>query len=153
MGPVSETLHKSGPSVISGEAPPGGGGSRSWRLASRSPQARQVKLAVLRVPPRRDARREERGDCAQPSNGGAGLIELTHMGVAGSEVAIRRREIRFVLDRQEELWYRLVEALPLEMRGSDHIVNEPDAASRCSIAPPDSPAINLRKPLMYQPRA
>ena len=33
------------------------------------------------------------------------------MGIAGGEKSVRLREVRIVLDRQEQLWQGLVEAL------------------------------------------
>jgi len=85
-------------------------GSGSCLFAGHQAPARKVQFALLR--PRiahRDRDRIGRYR-AQPFDDGAGLIEPTHMRVAGRESAVRRREAWILLDRQEELRYRLVEA-------------------------------------------
>ena len=93
-------------------------------------QAREEKLAVLRVAENRAARHHEGGDGAQLRNDLPCLIESSHVGVAGGERAIGRGEVRLVLDREEELWYCLVEAPAEEMREADYVENCAKPAAR-----------------------
>jgi hypothetical protein len=60
-------------------------------MPSRQPQARQEKLAVLRVPIVADVRYHDRGNRAQPRDCLSCLVEPTYMSVAGGESAMRRR--------------------------------------------------------------
>src|SRR5208282_3177714 len=92
-----------------------GGGWRSGRLAGRQAQARQVELAVLGVPVLAEVRYHERRDGAQPRDDLSRVVEPTHMGVAGGERAIRAREAGILLDREEQLRHRLIEAPAEEM--------------------------------------
>ena len=61
-------------------------------------------------------RYHDRGDGAQPRDDLSRVIEPSHMRVAGGEKAIRVREVRIVLDREEQLRHCLVEAPAEEMR-------------------------------------
>ena len=92
----------------------------------------------------------------------ARVVEPSHMRVAGGEKAIGYREARIVLDREEQLRHRLVEAPAEEVRGAndDRATGRlgraglrRSAVSACSIAISGSPAQSLRRPLMFQPRA
>jgi hypothetical protein len=61
-------------------------------MPSRQPQARQQKLAVLSVAKEAGVQYHDSGDGAQPLDNLSGVVEPTHMGVAGGETAIRIRE-------------------------------------------------------------
>src|SRR5712671_3424831 len=94
------------------------GGSGSWRLARRQAQARQQQLALLDVPQEAGVRYDDRSNGAQPRDDLSGVVESTHMGVAGGEKAIRLRVAWILLDREEEFRYCLIEAPSEEMRGA-----------------------------------
>jgi hypothetical protein len=46
----------------------------------------------------------------------SGIIEPTHLRVAGSEIAIRDRETGILLDRKEQFRHRLIEPPTEKMR-------------------------------------
>ena len=92
------------------------GGSGSCRLARRQAQAREVKLAMPGVPLVGAVRYHDRSDGAQPRNDLSCVIEPTHMGVAGGESAVRRREARIILDREKQFRHCFSEA-PTEETG------------------------------------
>src|SRR6266852_6274685 len=52
-----------------------------------------------------------RGNGPQPLDDLSCVFEPTHMGVAGSEIAVRGGEARILLDCQKELWLSFSEAL------------------------------------------
>src|SRR5215472_15803162 len=106
-----------------------GSTSGSFLLASRQPQARQVKLAVLWVAQTRDVRHQDRGDSAQPLDVLSGFVGPAQMGVARSDPAIWLRRVRIILDRHEQLRYRLLEAAAEAMRGADCIERCADAGA------------------------
>ena len=66
------------------------GGSGSFRLADRQPQARQQQLAVLGVGVKQIPWYDQRGNGAQPSDNRARFVEPPHMGIARGENAVRR---------------------------------------------------------------
>ena len=88
----------------------------SGPLAGRQAQAREEKLAVLGVPQEAGVRYHDRGNGLQPLDHFSRLIELTHVGVAGSEKALRQREASVLLDREEQLRHGLIETPTEEMR-------------------------------------
>ena len=63
-------------------------GWRSCCFARRQPQARQKQLAVLGVPHVAGIRHYRRIDGAQSLNDFSRLVEPSHVGVAGGEIAI-----------------------------------------------------------------
>ena len=85
-------------------------GSGSFRLASRQAQARQIKLALLRVSVWCDARHHDGGDRVQPHDNLSRFVEPPHMRIAGSEITMRLRVARIVLDREAEFRHCLIEA-------------------------------------------
>jgi hypothetical protein len=60
----------------------------------------------------------DRGNSAQPRDDLSGVVELTHIGVAGGEKAIRLRVAWILLDREKELRHCPIEAPSEEMRGA-----------------------------------
>src|SRR5215831_7855443 len=58
----------------------------------------------------------DRADGAETPDDFARLGDASHMGVAGGEVAIRRREARILLDREEQFRHGLIEPPSQEMR-------------------------------------
>src|SRR6266481_5385448 len=82
------------------------------------------------------------------------------MGIAGGEKAMRLREVRIILDRQEQLWQGLVEAPTKKQRHADRTENLAEPAARAeaqrNLKALDSQsglAIFPRMPRIYQPRA
>ena len=103
----------------------------SGRLTGRQAQTRQVKLAVLGIAQVHDiGRHHGRGDGAQPLDGMPRLFEPAHTGVASSEVTTRYREVRGLLEREEQLWDRLVETSAEKVGGADQSVNRPAPGAR-----------------------
>ena len=91
-------------------------GSGSCRLTRRQAQARQKQLALLGIPQKAGVRYYDRGYGAQPRDNLSRVVEPTHMGVAGGEHAIRRREAWILLDRKEQIRQGLIKAPAGEMR-------------------------------------
>src|ERR1700726_3032963 len=87
-------------------------------LAHRQAQARQEQLAVLWVPKVACVRYHDGGDRAQPLHNCSCIYKPSHMGVAGGEKLIWMREVWIILDREEQLRHRLVEAASEEIRGT-----------------------------------
>jgi hypothetical protein len=107
------------------------GGSGSCLLVGRQAQARQVKLPVLGVPQEAGVRRDhDRRNGALPLDDLTCVVEPAHMGAAGGENAIRLREARIVLDREEQFRHGLVEAPAVEMRLAYYRERRADAGAR-----------------------
>ena len=79
------------------------------------------------VPQETGVRYYDRGYGAQPRDNLSRVVEPTHMGVAGGETAMRQREARILLDREEQLRYSLTEAPAGEMRGAYYKDRRADA--------------------------
>ncbi len=78
-----------------------------------------------------DAARHNQGrDRAQPRDNFTCLVEPLQMGITGGEKPIWLRKVRPVLDREEELWDRLVEAPAYEQRTANHAENRANSATR-----------------------
>jgi len=116
---------------------------------------------VLRVPQEANVGYHNRGNGPQSRNDLSGIVEPTHMGVAGGEAPICQRKAWIILDREEQLRYGLTETAAGEMRSTYYKEHVPvrtrglrrNEASACSIAMSDWPAHNLSVPLTSQPRA
>ena len=88
------------------------------------------------------SRNHDRADCAQAAEDFSRLGEPSHMGITGSEVAIRYWKARIVLDRKEELRHGLIKAPRQEMGRPNTVSEVPtlapglsrSAVSTCSIA-------------------
>ena len=74
---------------------------QSVRFAHGQLEAGQPQVPVLWLPPRKRMRDHNGRDRPQPRNCLSCVVEPPHMGVAGGEKAIRRREARIFLDRGE----------------------------------------------------
>src|SRR5262249_37944199 len=86
-----------------------GDASGSRLLARRQAQAREIKLALLRIPQEIGVCYHNRCYGAQPLDDLACVVQSTHMRVAGGEIAIRYREAWILLDCKEQFWYCLIE--------------------------------------------
>jgi hypothetical protein len=75
----------------------------------RQAQTGQVKFAMLGISQEIGIRNHDRGNSPQPSQNFSGVIEPTHLRVAGSMIAIRDRETGILLDRKEQFRHRLIE--------------------------------------------
>jgi hypothetical protein len=84
--------------------------------AGRQPQTGQVQLAMLGVPQVAGIRHHDTADGAEPPDNFLRLGEASHMGIAGGEIAIRRREARILLHREEQFRHGLIEPPSQEMR-------------------------------------
>ena len=70
---------------------------------------------MLRVPKEANVGYHNRGNGPQSRNDLSGIVEPTHMGVAGGETPIRQREAWIVLDREEQPRHGLTETAAGEM--------------------------------------
>ena len=70
---------------------------------------------------RNDVWYHDRGDCAQSVYDLPCFIEPPHMGVTGSEMAIRLWEDGILLDCQDEVGTRLLEATAEQVSGTDQV--------------------------------
>ena len=71
---------------------------------------------MLGVPQEAGVRYHNWGNRPQPLYDRLCVVEPTHMGVAGGEHAIRRREAWILLDRKEQIRQGLIKAPAGEMR-------------------------------------
>jgi hypothetical protein len=125
-------------------------------VASPAAKRRPEELAVLRVPEEAGVRYHDGGEGVRLRDNLSCVVEPAHMRVAGGEIAIRHRVARMFLDREEQLWHRLIEAPSVERRGAYNKERRADAGaglrrsapSTCSIAMSGWPAYSLRVPLM-----
>ena len=60
----------------------------------------------------------DRGDGTHSLDDFSGIVEPTHMGVAGGELAIRLPEAWIFLDREEQFRRCFIEAAAEKMRGA-----------------------------------
>jgi hypothetical protein len=81
---------------------------------------------VLGVSQEAGVRYHDRGDRAQPLYDFSCVVEPTHMGVAGGEIAMRLRVARILLDRKEQFRHCLIELPAEEMRGAYHTERRAD---------------------------
>jgi len=70
---------------------------------------------VLRVPQEANVGYHNRGNGPQSRNDLSGVVEPTHMGVAGGEAPICQRKAWIILDREEQLRHGLTETAAGEM--------------------------------------
>jgi hypothetical protein len=70
---------------------------------------------VLRVPQEANVGYHNRGNGPQSRNDLSGVIEPTHVGVAGGETPICQRKAWIILDREEQLRHGLTETAAGEM--------------------------------------
>ena len=70
---------------------------------------------MLRVPKEANVGYHNRGNGPQSRDDVSGIVEPTHMGVAGGETPIRQREAWIILDREEQLRHGLTETAADEM--------------------------------------
>jgi hypothetical protein len=75
----------------------------SRRLAGRQPKAREEDFPVFEIEDVPGVCHHNRDDGAQPLDNRSRFIEPPHIGIAGSEKAIRVREAWIILDREQQL--------------------------------------------------
>jgi hypothetical protein len=85
---------------------------------------------MLGVPQVAGIRYHDTADGAKPPGDFLCLGEASHMGIAGGEIAVRRREPRIVLDRQEQFRHGLLEPPSQEMRLAYQRKRSADAGAR-----------------------
>jgi hypothetical protein len=85
---------------------------------------------VLRVPQVAGVPDHDRGNSPQPCDDLPSVVEPTHMGIAGGEIAIWVRVARILLDRQEKYRHRLIEAPSQEMCGAYYHERSADTGAR-----------------------
>jgi|HubBroStandDraft_6_1064221.scaffolds.fasta_scaffold33304_5 hypothetical protein len=85
---------------------------------------------MLGVPQVAGIRYHDTADGAKPPGDFLCLGEASHMGIAGGEIAVRRREARIVLDRQEQFRHGLLEPPSQEMRLAYQRKRSADAGAR-----------------------
>ena len=73
---------------------------------------------MLRVAQRDIVRDYYWRDRAQPLDNRSGLVQPAHVGMASRENAVRLREARLVLDREEQLRHGLIKPPAQKMRHS-----------------------------------
>src|SRR6516165_10064076 len=71
---------------------------------------------MLGIPQVAGIRDHDTADGAKSLDDFLRLGEASHMGIAGGEIAVRRREGRILLDRQEQFWHSFIEPPSQEMR-------------------------------------
>jgi hypothetical protein len=65
----------------------------------------------------------------QPRDDLSRVVEPAHMGVTGGEIAIRMRQARIFLDREQQFRHGLIEAPADEMRGTYYQERRADAGT------------------------
>jgi hypothetical protein len=93
--------------------------SGSLGLLARQAQARQEQFAVLGDPQAAGVRYHYRGNSVQTLNDLSGIIEFTHMSIASDQSAIRSRESRILLNREEKFGHCFIEAPTAEIRDAE----------------------------------
>ena len=71
----------------------------------------------------------DRRNGAQPSDNLSCVVEPAHMRIARGEIAIRLREARILLDRQEQFRHRLFEAPAKKMSAAQYSEGRADAGA------------------------
>jgi hypothetical protein len=85
---------------------------------------------VLRVPKEANVGQDNRGNGPQSRNDLSGVVEPTHLRVAGGEIAIRHRKTWILLDRQKQLRRCLIEPSIEKMREAYYNKRRFDADAR-----------------------
>ena len=94
--------------------------SQSGCVTGRQAQARQKKLAVFGRSQKDGVRYYDRRNGAQPADDLSCVVKSAHMRITRGEIAIRLREARILLNRQEQFRRGLFEAPAEEVSATEY---------------------------------